>query len=183
MDARQQREQLLDYGDLLKLSLAGLLREYELETWQGARKKGRQIFYGMQPAGYCSQPWENVNYASCHDNQTLFDQVHDFCYCSATKSWSDSLHAMHGTPTIQCNNHMPIGSTLDENVNFNGNHWYTLLRDETLVPDTPATEEPLTAKVGVEQHQRAPPISSVRAAVTLAFMQQAFAAGDRKGGT
>ena len=101
MDAQQQREQLLDYGDLLKLSLAGLLREFELETWQGARKKGRQIFYGTQPAGYCTQPWENVNYASCHDNQTLFDQVHDICYASASTWCLDPLDALHGTPDVK----------------------------------------------------------------------------------
>ena len=101
MDAQQQREQLLDYGDLLKLSLAGLLREFELETWQGARKKGRQIFYGMQSAGYCTQPWENVNYASCHDNQTLFDQVHGCYYASASKWCSNLLDAMRGMLTIE----------------------------------------------------------------------------------
>ena len=76
MEPTKQREVLLDGGDLLKLSLAGLLRDYELETWRGEAKKGKQMFYGPQVAGYCSQPWENVNYASCHDGETLFDQVH-----------------------------------------------------------------------------------------------------------
>lgn len=75
MDKQQQREVLLDNGDLLKLSLAGLLRDYEIQTWRGEAKLGKQMFYGPQIAGYCTQPWENVNYASCHDGETLFDQV------------------------------------------------------------------------------------------------------------
>lgn len=75
MEAEKQREVLLDSGDLLKLSLAGLLRDYEIQTWKGESKLGKQMFYGPQTAGYCHQPWENVNYASCHDGETLFDQV------------------------------------------------------------------------------------------------------------
>jgi len=75
MDLERQREVVLDSGDLLKLSLAGLLRDYELEGWEGEVKKGKQFFYGPQVAAYCQQPWENVNYASCHDGETLFDQV------------------------------------------------------------------------------------------------------------
>ena len=30
---------------------------------------------GAQQAGYAVEPWETVNYADCHDGQTLFDQV------------------------------------------------------------------------------------------------------------
>lgn len=75
MGIEEQRELVLEYGDLLKISLAGLLRDYELETWSGEVKKGKQIFYGPQIAAYCREPWENVNYSSCHDNATLFDQV------------------------------------------------------------------------------------------------------------
>lgn len=75
MPADQQRDLLLEYGDLLKLSLAGLLRDYELETFTGEVKRGSQMFYGPQIAGYCRAPCENVNYASCHDGETLFDQA------------------------------------------------------------------------------------------------------------
>jgi len=36
---------------------------------------GKEIEYHGQPAGYCSQPSENVIYASAHDNETLFDAI------------------------------------------------------------------------------------------------------------
>jgi hypothetical protein len=81
MDLENQREVVLDSGDLLKLSLAGLLREFQLESWRNAgMKRGKQYFYGPQVAAYCQQPWENVNYASCHDGETLFDQVRRFYF-------------------------------------------------------------------------------------------------------
>ena len=75
MSSQQQKDLLLEYGDLLKLSMAGLLKDFELETSAGERQKGKQLFFGQQPAAYCVEPWENVNYASCHDGETLFDQV------------------------------------------------------------------------------------------------------------
>lgn len=42
---------------------------------QGEVKAGRDFLYSSQPSGYAKQPWETVNYADCHDGQTLFDQV------------------------------------------------------------------------------------------------------------
>jgi len=42
---------------------------------QGEVKAGRQFLYSSQPSAYAKQPWETVNYADCHDGQTLFDQV------------------------------------------------------------------------------------------------------------
>ena len=32
--------------------------------------------FGAQAAAYAEQPWETVNYAACHDQEVLFDQVH-----------------------------------------------------------------------------------------------------------
>ena len=42
---------------------------------QGEMKAGREFLYSCQPSAYAKQPWETVNYADCHDGQTLFDQV------------------------------------------------------------------------------------------------------------
>jgi pullulanase/glycogen debranching enzyme len=60
-------------ADLIRVGLAGSLRDYELQTWQGKTLKLADIAYGDQPAGYVSQPGEVVNYVDNHDNQTLFD--------------------------------------------------------------------------------------------------------------
>ena len=75
MSAQQQRDLVLEYGDLIRLGLAGNLRDYIIQDARGVAKKGRQLRYGTQPAGYAAEPWETVNYTSCHDGEVLFDQV------------------------------------------------------------------------------------------------------------
>ncbi len=66
---------LLQESDWIRLALAGNLRDYTFTSYTGATVKGSQIDYGGQPAGYTASPIEVVNYASVHDNQTLFDAV------------------------------------------------------------------------------------------------------------
>ena len=104
MDDQAQKELLLEYGDLVKFSLAGLLRDYELETWTGELKKGKQMFYGPQIAAYCQQPWENVNYSSCHDGETLFDQVSQLSseLLIARVSWSTACSFCYVKTTMKC---------------------------------------------------------------------------------
>ena len=60
-------------ADMIRLALAGSLRDYELLTASGDKKRLADIDYAGQPAGYASQPGEVVNYVDNHDNQTLFD--------------------------------------------------------------------------------------------------------------
>src|SRR5471032_2923718 len=64
---------LLHAADMIKVGLAGSIRDYPLTTWRGARQTLADIDYGGQPAGYASEPGEVVNYVENHDNQTLFD--------------------------------------------------------------------------------------------------------------
>ena len=42
---------------------------------QGDVKAGHDFMYSSQSSAYAKEPWETVNYADCHDGQTLFDQV------------------------------------------------------------------------------------------------------------
>jgi pullulanase-type alpha-1,6-glucosidase len=67
------REDLLRAADLLRVGLAGTLRDMPLATWDGATRPMSAIAYGNQPAGFASEPGEAVNYVENHDNQTLFD--------------------------------------------------------------------------------------------------------------
>jgi pullulanase len=67
------RDEAMRLADQVRIGLAGTLRDYELQTWQGDTKRLDQIDYTGQPAGYASQPGEVVNYVENHDNQTLFD--------------------------------------------------------------------------------------------------------------
>lgn len=62
-------------SDLVKLGLAGNLRDYRFTDHAGKVVTGSQIKYGDAPAGYAASPRETINYASAHDNQTLWDAV------------------------------------------------------------------------------------------------------------
>ncbi len=60
-------------ADMIRVGLAGSLRDFELVTWQGEKRRLERIAYGDQPAGYAGEPGEVVNYVENHDNRTLFD--------------------------------------------------------------------------------------------------------------
>ncbi|UVW28049.1 alpha-1,6-glucosidase domain-containing protein [Massilia sp. H6] len=64
---------LLRAADMIRVGLAGSLRSYRLQTFDGQVRKLENIAYGNQPAGYASEPGEVVNYVENHDNQTLYD--------------------------------------------------------------------------------------------------------------
>lgn len=71
--AGKTRTDLLWAGDIVKVGLAGSIRDYTLTTHWDASKSLQDLDYNGQPAGYVSQPGEVVNYVENHDNQTLFD--------------------------------------------------------------------------------------------------------------
>ncbi|AEG43559.1 pullulanase-type alpha-1,6-glucosidase [Isoptericola variabilis] len=59
--------------DLVRLGLAGNLRDYELLASDGEVKRGEELDYRGSPAGYAESPEEVVTYVDAHDNETLFD--------------------------------------------------------------------------------------------------------------
>lgn len=72
-DPGRPRSDLMRAADLVRVGLAGTLRDYTMTTFDGRNVELSAIDYKGQPAGYASQPSEVVNYAENHDNQTLFD--------------------------------------------------------------------------------------------------------------
>lgn len=69
----ENRARLGHATDLVKLSLAGALRDFSFLTHTGEWKSGAELDYGGRPAGFASQPQEAVNYVDAHDNETLWD--------------------------------------------------------------------------------------------------------------
>ncbi|GAB4084246.1 hypothetical protein GCM10028784_08760 [Myceligenerans cantabricum] len=59
--------------DLVKLGLAGNLRDFELVGSDGEVRRGDEIDYRGSPAGYADSPEEVITYVDAHDNETLFD--------------------------------------------------------------------------------------------------------------
>ena len=61
--------------DLMRLSLAGNLRDYTLQAVDGRWRRGDEIGYGETPAAYGTQPVDSIAYVSSHDDETLFDRL------------------------------------------------------------------------------------------------------------
>jgi pullulanase len=67
------RNDLMWAADVIKVGLAGSIRDFVMTTHWDATLRLDQIDYGGQPAGYVIDPQEVVNYVENHDNWTLFD--------------------------------------------------------------------------------------------------------------
>ncbi len=66
-------DELLRTADMVRVGLAGSIRDYPLKTYRDETLPLHRIDYSGQPAGFASEPAEVVNYVENHDNQTLFD--------------------------------------------------------------------------------------------------------------
>ena len=64
---------LLRTADMVRVGLAGSIRNFRMMDYQGNTKPLHAFDYGGQSAGYVSEPGEVVNYVENHDNHTLFD--------------------------------------------------------------------------------------------------------------
>lgn len=69
----RRNDELKRAADLVRVGLAGTLRDYRMTDRTGRDVTLNDIDYKGQPAGYASEPGEVVNYVENHDNQTLFD--------------------------------------------------------------------------------------------------------------
>ncbi|MEZ4834227.1 MAG: pullulanase-type alpha-1,6-glucosidase, partial [Caldilineaceae bacterium] len=72
-DADTQKAALLQLTDVVRLGLAGNLRDYQFVNAAGDTVSGAQVDYNGAPAGYTLDPQEQIVYISKHDNQTLYD--------------------------------------------------------------------------------------------------------------
>lgn len=63
----------LHAADLVRLGMAGNLKDFSFIDANGALIKGSELDYNGQAAGYAQDPTEIQNYVSKHDNQTLWD--------------------------------------------------------------------------------------------------------------
>ncbi len=72
----EQLARVRHQADLVRLGMAGNLRDYAFLTSKGEVRRGDQIDYNGQPAGYADSPEEVVTYVDAHDNETLFDNLY-----------------------------------------------------------------------------------------------------------
>nr|WP_297993423.1 pullulanase-type alpha-1,6-glucosidase [uncultured Actinomyces sp.] len=76
LDQRGWNEQSADLAhrtDLVRLGLAGNLKDYVMTISDGSVRRGIDLIHNGAPAAFASHPQENVNYVDAHDNETLYD--------------------------------------------------------------------------------------------------------------
>ena len=76
LDHRGWNEQSADLAhrtDLVRLGLAGNLKDYVMTVSDGTVRRGIDLIHNGAPAAFASHPQENVNYVDAHDNETLYD--------------------------------------------------------------------------------------------------------------
>ena len=74
-DAAAQLARAQHQADLVRLGLAGNLRDYAFLTSAGEVQTGAELDYNGQPAGYATSPEEVITYVDAHDNETLWDAL------------------------------------------------------------------------------------------------------------
>ena len=76
LDHRGWNDQSADLAhrtDLVRLGLAGNLKDYVMTISDGSVRRGIDLIHNGAPAAFASHPQENVNYVDAHDNETLYD--------------------------------------------------------------------------------------------------------------
>jgi pullulanase len=127
----EQKLKLLDGTDLLRLGLAGNLKEYELVNRQGRLVRGEFIRYNGAPGGYTLDPQEQVVYVSAHDNETLFDAVQLKAPATASIDERVRMHNLglslvalsQGIPFFHAGDELLRSKSLDRN-SYNSSDWF-----------------------------------------------------------
>jgi pullulanase len=133
-DAEDQQVQLNNYTDWIRLGLAGNLASFELVRADGSAAPGRLISYNGAPAGYTSDPQENIVYVSAHDNQTLFDAVQVKAPANATLADRIRMNNLalsldmfsQGVPFFHAGDDLLRSKSFDPN-SYNSGDWYNIL--------------------------------------------------------
>ena len=126
--------ELLRRTDWIRVALTGNLANYVLEDRNGNAVPGSAVDYQGQAAGYTLDPQEIINYASAHDNETLFDAVQ--LKASATNSMVDRVRAHNmglsvialgqGVPFFHAGGDMLRSKSMDRD-SFNSGDWFNRL--------------------------------------------------------
>lgn len=76
IDLGAQRGKLLYLADVIRVGMAGNLRDYRFRGHRGDWITGGTLPYGGGATGFAAEPEETINYISAHDGYTFFDALH-----------------------------------------------------------------------------------------------------------
>ncbi len=132
--AAVQLARLLELSDHIRVGLAGNLAAYEFMGANGSITTGEFVFYNGSPAGYTADPQENINYASAHDNETLFDAIMYKAPLTRTPAERAQMQNMalslvmlgQGVPFFHAGSDMLRSKDFDRD-SFNSGDWFNRL--------------------------------------------------------
>jgi pullulanase len=130
----EQKARLLDLEDQIRVSLAGNLKTYQLVNSLGTTVTGADVQYNGAPAGYTSDPQEVINYASVHDNETLFDILQYKAPDTADRAARVRMHNLavsvialgQGVPFFLAGDELLRSKSLDRD-SYNSGDWFNRL--------------------------------------------------------
>ncbi len=130
-DAEQQKWKLFDYSDLIRITLAGNLQNYEFVRGSGERVPALWVQHNGSSAGFALDPQENVVYVAAHDNETLWDILQIKASAETTlaervrmNNLALSLVAFsQGVPFFHAGDDLLRSKSLDRN-SYNSGDWF-----------------------------------------------------------
>ncbi|WP_273024972.1 alpha-1,6-glucosidase domain-containing protein [Rheinheimera sp.] len=141
-------EENLRKQDLIRIGLAGTLKDYVLESYQGIA--GPASSFGG--AGYAADPADIINYVSKHDNETLWDKLQYGLNASLTTA--ERVRAQNialaiplmsqGIPFMQMGSDMLRSKSMDRD-SYDSGDWFNYV-DFTMQSNNFAVGLPLAEK-------------------------------------
>ena len=110
-----QRLKLLHLGDVIKIGLAGNLRDYVVRDHLNNSVKSGDLYFRNDPVGYAADPSETINYASAHDGYALWDAVQAKLPFSKTKN---NFHATSNDDKVRAHRLMLAVVALGQGIPF-----------------------------------------------------------------
>jgi pullulanase len=129
-----QKVRLLHFSDLIRVGLAGNLRDYSFENMAGQTVTGADVDYNGMPGGYTLSPIEHIVYVAAHDNETLFDAIQYKAPIDTRMSDRVRMHNMgmslvalsQGIPFFHAGDEMLRSKSLDRD-SYNSGDWFNKL--------------------------------------------------------
>ncbi|WP_299597163.1 pullulanase-type alpha-1,6-glucosidase [uncultured Microbulbifer sp.] len=147
-----ERATLLTLADKVRITLAGNLADYVLETSDGTELSGAELIYNGQPTGYTADPQESINYVAAHDNETLFDGIQ--IKANSTTSVADRVRLQNfstslvllaqGVPFIHAGQEILRSKSMDRD-SYNSGDWFNAI-DFSLATDNWGAGLPIADK-------------------------------------
>jgi len=126
-----EREALIKDSDNIRAWLAGGLASYRFTNAAGSTTTGADVDYRGQKSGYTKDPQEANNYASKHDNETIWD-ISQYKHASGTplaeRVRADNVATSvimlaQGVPFIHAGTELLRSKSMDRN-SYDSGDWY-----------------------------------------------------------